>query len=57
MSYQQKKDRARDKAIEWQSNFQNHSYSWGEIAEWQGYFKRLARRYGLVHEFRENGII
>lgn len=57
MSYQQRKEHARDRAIEWQSDFQKHSYSWGEIAEWQGYFESLARRYGLVHEFRENGII
>ena len=57
MTYQQKKEIVRAEAIDWQSDFQNHSYSWGEIAEWQGYFDSLARRYGLVHEFRENGII
>lgn len=55
--YQMAKEKARNKTIEWQSDFCNHNYSYGELVCWQSYFERLAKRYGLVHEFRENGII
>lgn len=55
--YQKEKVRAREKAIEWQLDFDNHSYSWGELSYFQDYFERLAKRYGLTEEFRENGII
>lgn len=56
-AYQKAKERARDKAIEWQMDFDNHNYSYGELAYWGDYFMKLANRYGLVKEFRENGII
>lgn len=55
--YQIAKDSARNKAIEWQSDFENHDYSYGELAYWQDYFRSLAKRCGLVREFKENGII
>lgn len=55
--YTELKERARDKAIEWQLNFNNHNYSYGELAYYGDYFTRLAKRYGLVKEFRENEII
>ena len=56
-TYQERKAAARDKAIEWQNDFENHNYSYGELAAWQEYFEKLARRYGLTEEFTENGII
>lgn len=55
--YQRAKENARNKAVEWQSDFCNHDYSYGELAYYGEYFERLARAYGLVREFRENGII
>ena len=55
--YQRAKERARDKAVEWQLDFDNHNYSWGELAYYGNYFERLAKKYGLVKEFKENGII
>jgi hypothetical protein len=55
--YRRAKKRARDKAVEWQNDFCNHNYSYGELVYWQDYFESLARRYGLVKEFRENAII
>lgn len=55
--YQKAKDKVRDKAIEWQLDFNNHNYSYGELAYYGSYFERLAKRYGLIREFRENGII
>lgn len=56
-TYQQKKAEAIDEAIEWQNNFEKRNYSWGEIAYVSNHFEKLARRYGLVREFKENGII
>lgn len=55
--YQRAKQRARDKAVEWQSGFCDQNYSYGELVYWQDYFTVLGKRYGLVREFRENGII
>ena len=57
MKYQERKEKARQKAIEWQMDFENHNYSYGEIAYFQNYFERLGKRYGLLKEFRENAII
>lgn len=56
-SYQKRKEAARQKAIEWQADFGNHNYSWGELAAWSSYFEKLSKRYGLTKEFRENSII
>lgn len=55
--YQRAKAKARNEAVEWQMGFCDHNYSYGELVYWQGYFERLAKRYGLVEEFKENGII
>lgn len=55
--YQISKERARSKAVEWQIDFCNQNYSYGELAYWGDYFRGLAKRYGLMREFRENGII
>lgn len=55
--YEQGKARARERAIEWQYNFCLTDHYWDEVAATQYYFERLARRFGLVREFRENGII
>lgn len=56
-SYQKRKNATRQKAIEWQADFENHNYSYGELAAWASYFEQLAKRYGLTEEFKENGII
>ena len=56
-SYQRTKERVRNKAVEWLNDFCNHDYSYGELIYWEDYFRVLAKRYGLVREFEENGII
>ena len=56
-NYQKQKEKARSRAVDWQLDFGNHNYSWDELADFGEYFERLAKRYGLVKEFRENGII
>lgn len=55
--YQKAKARVRNMAIEWQSDFENHDYSYGDLIYWEDYFRGLAKKCGLVREFEENGII
>lgn len=56
-TYSENKARIIDFAIEWQREFPNMNHSWGEFACWTEYFTKQAKRYGLLKEFRENGII
>lgn len=56
-TYQERKEAARQEAIEWQYDYENHNYSMSELAAFTEHFKKLARRYGLTEEFTENGII
>lgn len=59
--YNKRKEEARDEAIQYQNaEFYEPGEllpTWGEIAEAANYFTQLGRRYGLLLEFRENGII
>lgn len=55
-SYQQLKSEAREQAIDWQYETAEQNLSYGELAEAGEYFEKLGRRYGLLQEFRENGI-
>ena len=54
--YQQNKARIREEAIEWQIEFSQKDHSWGEIAEITAYFESMGKKYGLLGEFRLNGI-
>lgn len=56
-NYRQKQAKARALAITWQLNFANKSHSWLYCIEWANRFERIGRKYGLLREFRENGII
>lgn len=56
-SYEEKKEKARQEAIEWQNTFAERNLSYGEIQAAYGRFLRLAKRYGLTREFQENGIL
>lgn len=55
-SYADKKALLRDQAIDYslQNNFTMY---WSEFAAIEDYFEKYGRRYGLIKEFRENGII
>lgn len=55
-TYQEKKKKAREKAIEWQERLVEQSISYGELVIAQSVFEQLGRRCGLLTEFRENGI-
>lgn len=54
--YQKNKTRIEEEARTWQLEFSEHNYSWGELAEWGDYFRKMGKRYGLLKEFKENGI-
>ena len=56
-NYAENKERIRETAKEWQLDFGNHNYSYSELAEYNNYFNVMGKRYGLLKEFRENGII
>ncbi len=56
--YKQGKARARELAIEYQNSISDGvQYSYGGMAIIQGELEKLAKRYGLLKEFRENAII
>ncbi len=55
MKYQDRKEIARAEAITY--TYSDEAYSYGELADIQEYFRKMARRYGLTREFAENGII
>ena len=53
--YETKKEMARQEAIDWQNGLRdNRDYE--EMQEAAEYFEKLGKRYGLLKEFRENGI-
>lgn len=54
--YQERKAELREEAIEWQQTLSAWHPSDSELAYCQEYFEELGRRYGLLREFRENGI-
>jgi hypothetical protein len=51
------KEEARQYAIDWQHKTTNKSLSYGELAEYAGQFRTLGKKFGLLREFKENGII
>ena len=55
--YQKYKEKTRQEAIEWQLDFEKQDYCWGDLHIYHQHFEDKARRYGLVKEFKENGII
>ena len=55
--YQIKRYETRQEAIEWQQEFEQKQYSYNELANFHDYFYKKGKRYGLLKEFRENGII
>lgn len=55
-TYARNKVVARQEAIDWQKDVANHDYSYGELVKFGEHFEKLGRRYGLLKEFRENGI-
>ena len=55
--YLDKKEEARAAAIAYQEAAAEHAQTYAEAEAARREFEKLARRFGLVREFRENGII
>ena len=55
--YVENKEFARQKAIDWQKEQAKKPCSYAEIIEQAEHFRTLAKRFGLVKEFKENCII
>ena len=55
--YQQLKARARQTAIDWQRLASETAQSYEQLATASAYFSMIGKRYGLLKEFRENGIL
>ena len=55
MKYQEMKERVRQMAIDWQLN-DSEGASWNELIAIGEKFAKLGKRFGLLTEFRENGI-
>ena len=51
------KEDARQRAIDWQSWQSTQSLSYAELVDWNTYFENLADKFGLLEEFKENGIL
>ena len=54
--YQERKNSLEDLALDWQNNFSYLIWSYSELAEIENWFYKNAKRYGLLEEFRVNGI-
>lgn len=54
-TYQERKQEAREKAQQWQQD--QSPKTWGELAEESASLERLGKRYGLIKEFKREGII
>ena len=57
MKYQAKKAQIRQEAIDWQIKSSQMNYFYSELLNFSDYFTRLGKKYGLLKEFRENGIV
>lgn len=55
-TYEIKKEMVRQEAIDWQNDLFRDNRSYEELAEAAEHFEKLGKRYGLLKEFRENGI-
>jgi hypothetical protein len=56
-SYQRGKENARNEAKKWQIDVADKDLSWWDVAHFSDYFEKIGKRFGLIREFRENGII
>ena len=56
MRYKAGKEKARQIAIDWQLEGSDYPYSYEGLLMIQDYFYKLGKRYGLLREFRVNGI-
>lgn len=56
-TYKEKKSEAISEAIQWQYTFSDRVISYEELCEETEHFVKLAKRYGLIREFKQEGVI
>ena len=56
-TYQGKKELLRSFAIDWQNFMADQSLDYFRLAAWGNFFAEYGAKFGLLQEFRENGII
>lgn len=56
-TYRKRKAEAREQAQQLQKRMSEESLSYDGLAVLQDYLQTLGKRYGLLKEFRENGLI
>lgn len=58
-TYEERKNDVVEKAIDFQDlgSVYDIQLYWSELAEFGAYFEKQGKRYGLLNEFRENGIL
>lgn len=57
LSHPKNKEEARQQAIDWQQWISGQNLSYGEIIDDTEHFRKTGKRFGLLKEFKENGII
>ncbi len=50
-------EEARQVAVDYQNWASEEILSYSELSEYSGYFETLAKKFNLIEEFKENGII
>ena len=56
-TYEDKKVILQSFAVDWQLKNPDMSYTWHDLTEWGAFFEDYGRKFGLLREFRENGIL
>lgn len=57
-NYQEKQENLRQLAIDYQATYYDFcNYSYGELLEISSFFETYGRKYGLINEFKAEGII
>lgn len=56
MTYAERKENAKQIAIDWQTNDADYPYSYEGLSMVADFFYKLGKRYGLLREFREYAI-
>ena len=56
VDYQYKKEALREFAKEYQRIFPHINSTWEDVIWFSSFFEQYGRKYGLLKEFRENGI-
>ena len=55
--YTRGKEKTRNAAIAWQIGNAGRGLSYEELCKISAHFEKLGRRFGLLRELRENGIV